>query len=162
MTANASQIGITSEYIVTTEALKRGYNILQPVGNYLPYDFAIDIDGMIIKMQVKTLRRQKSRKRDRVDQYCCLATRTIYNHGKRSIVKYKRGDFDFAAIVLRNEGIFIVPFEIFTKKNTFVVGPTKKREEFCFAWHLLEEFASNAQRFEQSAFNPHLSEFDSL
>ncbi len=37
------------ESAVLTELLKRGFNVLKPVGDRLPYDLAIDVNGKLIK-----------------------------------------------------------------------------------------------------------------
>lgn len=158
MTANASQIGITSEYIVTTEALKRGYNVLHPVGGFLSYDLVLDVKSTLIKIQVKTayLKSKQS--------ICCRAERNINNRYRNGSEKYENGDFDFAAVVYKDLPIYIIPFLDFTQSTFFSIqlNENGKNTRFTNAWNLIEEFASKAQRFEQSAFNPHFSEFDSL
>lgn len=159
VTANASQIGITSEYIVTTEALKRGYNVLQPVGGFLSYDLVLDIKSVLIKVQVKTAHFSKTRR-----AFLAATGRHVNNKYRSGFEKYANGDFDFAAVVHKDLPIYIVPFSDFVQTSSFAISLSRdgKNEVFAEAWHLIEEFASNAQRFEQSAFNPHLSEFDSL
>ena len=43
-----------AESAVTTELLKRGFKVLKPIGDRLPYDLAIDFNGKLIKIQVKS------------------------------------------------------------------------------------------------------------
>ncbi len=43
-----------AESAVITELLKRGFKVLRPVGDRLPYDLAIDIEGRLIKIHVKS------------------------------------------------------------------------------------------------------------
>ena len=155
--SNACRIGVVSEYQVALEASMRGLGVLHPIGNYHPYDLVLDVNGSLIKVQVKTLRSYKA-------DYRC-ATRKSYNNKNRAgFEPYSPGDFDFAICLRQEIGLFIIPFYEFTSVNNFCVPSSGKgkNEKYRNAWHLLEEFASNAQRFEQSAFNPHLSEFDSL
>ncbi|MBU1006833.1 MAG: hypothetical protein KKH08_04490 [Candidatus Omnitrophica bacterium] len=49
-----------AESAVTTELLKRGFNVLKPFGDRLPYDLAVDLDGRLIKIQVKISRIQRA------------------------------------------------------------------------------------------------------
>lgn len=46
--------GDISESMVVTELLKHHYNALIPVGDRLPYDIAVDVNGRLIRIQVKT------------------------------------------------------------------------------------------------------------
>jgi hypothetical protein len=45
--------GDIAEQAATLEALKRGWGVLDPIGDRLPYDLAFDIRGVLIKIQVK-------------------------------------------------------------------------------------------------------------
>lgn len=130
MTSNASHIGITSEYVVMTESLKRGFNVLQPAGGFLSYDLVIDVLGRLVKIQVKTIGSRSN---------YCPSTRQINNKYRSGDESYKVGDFDFAFCV-SGKDLFIVPFEVFTSKKNFYVS--KKNEKFRNAWHLVEEFVS--------------------
>lgn len=157
MTANASLIGITSEFVVTTESLKRGYNVLHPVGGFLAYDLVLDINKILIKVQVKTASKNGKR-------FCCTTCRMINNKYRSGQEKYNIGDFDFAAVVVKDTSIFLVPFTVFTASSSFnipVVGGGKN-EQYRSAWHLLEEFASNADRCRHPAFNPVNERFNSF
>ncbi|MBF0490861.1 MAG: endonuclease, partial [Candidatus Omnitrophica bacterium] len=42
-----------AESAVITELLFRGFNVLRPVGDRLPYDIAVDHDGRLVRIQVK-------------------------------------------------------------------------------------------------------------
>ena len=48
-----------AESAVVTELLKKGFKVLRPVGDRLPYDLAIDIHGKLLKIQVKSAWLQK-------------------------------------------------------------------------------------------------------
>lgn len=47
------QIGYLTELQCMTEFLKMGYNISLPYGGHSRYDFIADIEGKLIKIQVK-------------------------------------------------------------------------------------------------------------
>lgn len=159
MTANASQIGITSEYIVTTEALKRGYNVLQPVGGFLAYDLVLDIKSVLIKVQVKTAHFAKKRR-----VFISSTRRQVNNKYRSGPERYMNGDFDFAAVVHKDLPIYIVPFSDFIQSSSFTISLNRngKNEVFAEAWHLLEEFASKTDRRQCPAFNPVNERFNSF
>jgi len=43
-----------AESAVMTELLKRGFKVLKPIGDRLPYDLAVDVNGKLVKIQVKS------------------------------------------------------------------------------------------------------------
>ncbi len=45
--------GDIAEQAAVFHALKRGWGVLKPVGDRLPYDLVFDVDGVLIKVQVK-------------------------------------------------------------------------------------------------------------
>ncbi|WP_242045486.1 MULTISPECIES: group I intron-associated PD-(D/E)XK endonuclease [unclassified Calothrix] len=45
--------GDIAEQAAVLHALKRGWGVLKPIGDRLPYDLAFDIEGTVIKIQVK-------------------------------------------------------------------------------------------------------------
>lgn len=46
--------GDLSEMMVVVELLRREFRVLEPVGDRLPYDIALDVDGRLIRLQVRT------------------------------------------------------------------------------------------------------------
>ena len=54
MKGNAKRRGSQYEAAFVTQALKRGLDILEPVGDYMPYDLMVqNADGRIQRVQVK-------------------------------------------------------------------------------------------------------------
>ena len=51
---NKTQIGDYSEQLFVLYCLKREIPISKPIGNNLPYDFIIEFEGKLLKIQVKT------------------------------------------------------------------------------------------------------------
>lgn len=45
--------GDIAEQAAVLHALKRGWEVLKPFGDRLPYDLAFDVKGTLIKIQVK-------------------------------------------------------------------------------------------------------------
>lgn len=51
---NAKDVGIVSELKVLTELVSKGYIVSQPYGDNAPYDFIVDTNEKLLKIQVKT------------------------------------------------------------------------------------------------------------
>lgn len=51
---NSKQIGNVTEVECMLAFLKLGYNVLTPYGDCERYDFVVDIEGQLLKIQVKT------------------------------------------------------------------------------------------------------------
>ncbi len=99
-----------AESAVTTELLKRGFRVLKPVGDRLPYDLALDCGGKLLLIQVKSAWYERSKHLYTVD-----ARRTKTN--RRSMVRdlYDEGDFDFAIVYLADRHVFyVMPVDVFT------------------------------------------------
>lgn len=148
MSFNSSRIGSAAEFAVAVSAMEYGFMVSQPLGCYAHYDLIMDVNNTLIKVQVKSLHKNGGGLR-------CPCTRTIRNRNRYETIRYSNHDFDFAAGYFKEtKEVFIVPFEIFTSAKQSYCLSQKQQSVYKNAWHLLEEFASNAQRFEQSAFNP--------
>ncbi len=50
---STKQIGDIAEQAAILQALKRGWGVLLPIGDRLPYDMAFDVGGCLVKIQVK-------------------------------------------------------------------------------------------------------------
>lgn len=164
MVINSSSIGSAAEFAVAVSAMEYGFSVSQPLGCYAHYDLIMDVKGVLIKMQVKSLFNE-SKGPGRQLGLRCPCSRNIKQGTKRQEkIKYSLNDFDFAACYHRqSREIFIVPFDIFTVGKTFFSLSQKRQDLYRNAWHLLEEFvALKADRRQQSAFNPINERFDSF
>jgi hypothetical protein len=45
--------GDIAEQAVVLAALEKGWGVLQPLGDRLPYDLVLDIEGRLVRIQVK-------------------------------------------------------------------------------------------------------------
>jgi hypothetical protein len=121
-----------------TELLKRGFNVLRPVGDRLPYDLAIDINGKLIRIQVKSAWFYRG-------AYKVDARMTKTNRREMVRKYYNKNDFDFAIIYIQDLNIFyIMPQGIFSGyKSEISLVETKKRQrkpkstEYRENWKLL-------------------------
>lgn len=46
--------GDIAEHVAVLHALKRGWGVLRPIGDRLPNDLVFDVNGALIKIQVKS------------------------------------------------------------------------------------------------------------
>ena len=51
---NHTQVGDITEYRFALYCMERNIPISKPMNNNLPYDFIIDLNGRLLKLQVKT------------------------------------------------------------------------------------------------------------
>ena len=92
-----------AESAVVTELLKRGFRVLKPIGDRLPYDLAVDINGELLKLQVKSAWFRKG-------AYIVDSRRTKTNRRQMLRERYNSRDFDFA--VLKEWPLLLLVFAI--------------------------------------------------
>ena len=112
-----------AESAVVTELLKRGFKVLKPFGDRLPYDLGIDNDGKLIKIQVKSAWHYKG-------AYKVDARITKTNRRKMVRKYYDKNDSDFAIIYISDLNTFyIVPVTVFNGyKSEISLVETAKRQ----------------------------------
>lgn len=96
---NALQIGKAGEYLVCADLILQGY-VAYPSEQGLPYDVVVDVDGRLLKIQVKTtLAAKKNPSANRV----CESTPAYFFHiktnGKNKQKRYASQDVDIFALV---------------------------------------------------------------
>ncbi|MBL7803781.1 MAG: hypothetical protein JNL02_08620 [Saprospiraceae bacterium] len=141
---NTKQKGDIAEQTVVLYALKRGWEVLKPVGDRLPYDLVFDIQGVLVKVQVKLAWFDVKRQNYVVD-----TRRTKTNRRVMIRDNYTANDFDFAVIVLENLDVFyVMPCEIFISYGSeihLVEADKRQRKpkssEFRNAWDLILQWA---------------------
>ncbi len=107
-----------AESAVTTELLRRGFHVLKPYGDRMPYDVAVELNGKLVRIQVKSAWLDKKSRRFVVD-----ARQTKTNRRVMVRKHYSSRDFDFAAIHIPDSGdFFIIPIsEFITFKGTITL-----------------------------------------
>lgn len=132
---NNKRMGTLYEQMFTTEALKRGLDISNTVGDYSPYDFIIDNGRKLIRIQVKgTQAPQKSGYKITVAK----------GNSMNEKVARDPDSFDFIAAVVMAEGDahwYIIPEDEIGAKlsiKLFVNPKSKaKYEKFKHGWDLI-------------------------
>lgn len=131
-----------AESAVTTELLKRGFRVLQPVGDRLAYDLGVDLHGRLLRIQVKSAWFDAKAKCYVVD-----ARRTKTNRRRMLRQRYGADDFDFTIICLADLHVFyVMPVSVFSGyESTVTFVETDKRQrkpksaEFRERWELLSD-----------------------
>jgi len=140
-----------AESAVKTELLRRGFNVLCPVGDRLPYDLAVDVDGHLIRIQVKSAWYDRKKKIYSVD-----VRRTKTNRRRMVRERYGEDDFDFAVIYIDDSHIFyVMPVKEFTAYgSTISLVESQKRQrkpkasEYRERWELLSTWVTHLETAE--------------
>ena len=95
--------GDIAEQAVTLKALKQGWEVLKPIGDRLPYDLVFDVNGTLIKVQVKSAWFDQ-----RKENYVTDNRRTKTNRRVMVRSQYCENDFDFAVVYIEDLEVFYV------------------------------------------------------
>lgn len=101
--------GDIAEQAAVIHALKRGWGVLKPIGDRLLYDLVFDVEGTLIKIQVKYAWFDEASGNYVVDN---RSTKT----NRRMMLRdaYKPSDFNFALIYIEQLDLFyILPVDAF-------------------------------------------------
>ncbi len=129
-----------AESAVITELLKRGFKVLRPVGDRLPYDLALDLDGSLIRIQVKSAWFNA-----KTQSYSVDVRRTKTNRRRMLRSRYNKNDFDFAVIYIDSLQVFyVMPIFVFSSYGstvTLIEADKRQRKpesaEYRERWDLL-------------------------
>ncbi len=137
---STKQKGDIAEQAVILEALKRGWDVLTPVGDRLPYDLVLNKGERFIKIQVKSAWREKDS-----GNYVVDVRRTKTNRRKMIRARYSAEDFDLAIVYISDINVFYVfPVEVFADYGSEIhmVEDSKRQRKpqsakYRDAWHLI-------------------------
>jgi hypothetical protein len=99
---SSKQKGDVAEYRVISELLKRGFNVLRPLGDRLPYDLAVEYEGKIIRLQVKMAWA------DRTGNFVVDIRRSQTNRRLFKHTKYAASDFEFLVAWIPEPEVFYI------------------------------------------------------
>lgn len=126
-----------AECAVTTHLLRRGFKVLRPIGDRLPYDLAVDIDGSLIRIQVKAAWPRKA-------VYIVDSRRTKTNRRNMIRSKYLASDFDYAILYIDKLDLcYVMPISQFRKFKSEITLRTGNHQRAALAdqyrsrWDLL-------------------------
>jgi hypothetical protein len=140
--------GDLAEQAAVLEALKRGWGVLRPVGDRLPYDLVFDVDGTLAKIQVKYAWFDK-----RTGNYVVDNRRTKTNRREMVRDPYSANDFDFALSYVEDLDIFYVfPTKVFISYGSgihLVEADRRQRKpqsaNYRDAWNLISQWAAGGE-----------------
>ncbi len=145
---NTKHKGNIAEQAAILEALKRGWGVLHPVGDNMPYDLVFDISGTLVKVQVKCAWFDESS-----ENYVIDNRRTKTNRRQMVRDDYDQDDFDFALAYLPDCSLFyIFPVDVFISYGSeihMVEADKRQRKprsfEYRDAWELILQWAANEE-----------------
>jgi hypothetical protein len=145
---NTKHKGDIAEQAAILEALKRGWGVLEPVGDNRPYDLVFDILGILVKVQVKCAWFDKPSQNYVVDN-----RRTKTNRRAMIRDEYDESDFDFALVYLPDREVFyLFPVDVFISYGSeihLVEADKRQRKQksakFRDAWKLILQWAANEE-----------------
>jgi hypothetical protein len=136
--------GDIAEQAAILHALKRGWGVLKPVGDRLAYDLVFDVDGTLIKIQVKLAWFDVPSGNFVVDNRRTKTNRRVMVRGA-----YSPDDFDFALVYVEGMDIFyIFPCDVFISYDSeiHIVEADKRQRkprsaDYRCAWELIPQWA---------------------
>ncbi|MHB8536127.1 MAG: group I intron-associated PD-(D/E)XK endonuclease [Sulfuricaulis sp.] len=140
--------GDLAEQAAILQALKRGWEVLKPVGDRLPYDLVFDVQGNLVKIQVKLAWFYRARGNYVVDNRRTKANRRVMIRAA-----YRSTDFDFALVYLADRDLFYVfPVEVFIgfASEIHLVETDKRQRKpisaaYRDAWELISQWAAHRE-----------------
>lgn len=145
---NTRHKGTIAEQAAVLQALKRGWGVLQPIGDHLPYDLVFDVGGTLVKVQVKCAWLDGPSQNYVVDN-----RRTKTN--RRTMIRdgYSSSDFDFALVYIPDHDLFYVfPVDVFIGYGSeihMVEADKRQRRplsaDFRDAWDLILQWAAHRE-----------------
>ena len=145
---NTKEKGDIAEQAVKLKALKNRWGVLDPVGDRLPYDLVFDINGIFVRIQVKSAWLDK-----RSNNYHVDVRRSQTNQKEIKRKHYSVKDFDFAILYIEELNVFyIIPAEVFISyKSTINLVEDDKRQrkpkssEYKENWNLIKNWAARLE-----------------
>jgi len=145
--------GDIAEQAAILRGLKRGWGVLKPIGDRLPYDLVFDVSGTLLKVQTKQAWYYE------LDRCYLLDNRRTKTNRRRMLrARYEVGDFDFALAYLEELDLFYVfPVEVFIAyagQITIVESDKRQRRPrsaiYREAWDLISLWAASRETLMRS------------
>jgi hypothetical protein len=145
---NTKLKGDIAEQAAILQALKRGWGVLKPVGDRMPYDLVFDVNDALVKVQIKAAWYY-----EKVGNYVVDNRRTKTN--RRTMIReaYRPNDFEFALVYLEDHDLFYVfPIDVFIgyRSEIHIVETDKRQRKpqsaaYRDAWELIVQWAAREE-----------------
>jgi hypothetical protein len=145
---DTKQRGDITEQAAILQGLKRGWGVLRPIGDRLPYDLVFDLSGTLVKIQTKLAWFYEP------DQCYLVDNRRTKTNRRRMIRdRYSETDFDFALAYLEDLNLFYVfPVSVFIAyAGSITIVESDKRQRkprsaiYRDAWELISLWAASRE-----------------
>lgn len=122
MKSNSKHLGSLTELQCITYLFELGYDASIPYGENLSYDFILDVNGKLLKLQCKTSRELE----EGAYKFSCVRVRVrVRVNKKENICKhYTKDEVDFFCTFIRGR-CYMVPFNECDNSKTLRFVPTK-------------------------------------
>ena len=125
--------GITTELQVATYLLSLGYNVSQPFCQDSKYDLIVDVNGKLLRLQVKTSR--LTPEGTSIAFNCRSTTSNVKNCKSR---RYSKEDIDYFATYWQGIAYLVPISECSTQKNLHMNTPSKRSN-----WSYMEDYEAS-------------------
>jgi hypothetical protein len=140
--------GDVAEQAAILRALRRGWGVLKPIGDRLPYDLVFDVFRTLVRVQVKSAWFYEP-----CGNYLLDNRRTKTNRRQMKREVYSPADFDFALVYLDRLDLFYVfPVEVFVAYGGQInIVESDKRQRkprsanYRDAWELISTWAASRE-----------------
>ena len=112
-----------AEFAVIQALLRRGFSVLKPIGDRLPYDLAVDVNGKLLRIQVKSAWYYNG-------NYTVDTRRTKTNRRRMVRSRYSKSDFDLAIVYIdKLDTFYVMPVSVFSSyKSGIALVEENKRQ----------------------------------
>lgn len=138
---NCKQIGEVGERIAIGELAKYGIDVLLPMSDNLPFDFAIFYNNKIYKCQVKSTN-------TRTASGGLEFSLTSNNWNKGTKYSYSKEDYDIL-ILCDLTNIYLLRFEEVEGKSVFTIRDSPPKSNQVKGIHLASDYIISEERLEK-------------
>jgi hypothetical protein len=138
--SDTARRGLATQLAVAQKLVEKGYEVLQPFGDYLRYDlvYYVPVNGEIssstqqeahfIRVQCKTARISKDK--------ACLNFNTCNTPGGRKERRSYREDVEYLGVYSPDTGkVYLIPVEVLPEAEAYLrLKPTKNNQEKRVIW----------------------------
>jgi hypothetical protein len=127
---NTTQIGDITEQKIILYCLEHDVPILKPIGNNLPYDFVIDYNGELLKVQVKTCRKAS-------EEVITFNTRSCSKNYSEIIQKDYVDRADYFVTIYNDKCLFVPVNSAAKGEHRIYIGENPKKSQHSYKEYLL-------------------------
>ena len=127
MEYTTNQKGLITEMEVALKLIKMGYQVSQPLNADSKYDFIVDVNNQLIRIQVKTAHLSPNTK-NAIEFKC----RSVTGHNTTKTTLYSNKEVDYFATYWNNE-IYLVPVNECSAAKTLRLSKENYRSNSSYA-----------------------------